>query len=89
MEDPSLPVSGCRIQWQDGGKLGDPEAGLQDIKRIIFCSLNDQNLVIDSSQEPDAMTEVDVGLEDEVVLERNTEEQSDFSPCWHIQTMGT
>ena len=58
LEDPSLPVSGCRIQWQDGEALRDPEVGLQDIEQIVSSSLNDQNLVANLSQEPGAMTEL-------------------------------
>ena len=45
LEDPSLPMSGCRIQWQDGEALRNPEAELRDIEQIISSSLNDQNLV--------------------------------------------
>ena len=80
LEDPSLPVSGCRIQWQDGEALRDPEVGLQDIEQIISSSLNDQNLVANLSQEPDAMTELSSEPEAKAFSERNTEEQSDAPP---------
>ena len=80
LEDPSLPVSGCRIRWQDGEAFRDPEVGLQDIEQIISSSLNDQNLLANLSQEPGAMTELGSESEAKAFSERNTEEQSDAPP---------
>ena len=80
LEDPSLPISGCRIQWQDGEALRNPEVVLQDIEQIISSSLNDQTLVANLSQEPGAMTELGAEPEAKASSERNTEEQSEFSP---------
>ena len=80
LEDPSLPVSGCRIQWQGGEALRNPEAGLQDIEQIISASLTDQVAAPHSSQGPSHVTGLGVGSETKAVNEFNNEGPSDTSP---------
>lgn len=77
LEDPSLPVSGCRIQWQDGEAVRDPEAGLQDIEQIVSESLNDQTPAVNLSQGPIS----DLGMEPEAKADRDRDiEEHSTSP---------
>ena len=71
LEDPSLPVSGCRIQWQDGQAVRNPEAGLKDIEQIVSASLanKDQgpNPVTELVAEPEAKQALGSDLKEHLV----------------------
>tara|TARA_B100000214_G_scaffold339799_1_gene285846 strand:+ start:437 stop:1252 length:816 start_codon:yes stop_codon:yes gene_type:complete len=79
-EDPSLPISGCRIQWKDGEALRNPESGLRDIEQIVSSSLNDQNLIANLSQGPDPVKALGVEPEASALSESDTEEHADIPP---------
>ena len=76
-EDSSLPVSGCRIQWQGGQAVRNPEAGLQDIEQIVSEFLTNRTQLANMSQKPNSVTESDVGPMAELVLESEIDENFD------------
>ena len=77
IEDPSAPISGCKIQWQDGEAVRNPEAGLRDIEEIVSMALNDQTRAAGLSQGTG-----ELGVETEAIpfSESDTEGNSDTSP---------
>ena len=80
MEDPSLPVSGCRIQWQNGQAVRNPEAGLQDIEQIVSASLADKTNVADAGQGPSHLTDLSEEPEAKQALGSDIEEHFEASP---------
>ncbi|MAI11500.1 MAG: hypothetical protein CBD27_05150 [Rhodospirillaceae bacterium TMED167] len=81
MEDRSLPVSGCRIQWQDGQAVRNPETGLQDIEQIVSASLADQTQVANTDQGPNPLTELDRRPQAKQGLRSDVKEHFETSPA--------
>ena len=67
VDDKSISLSGCRVEWQDGQAVRDPEVTLQEIEQTVSTALKDQpptpEIALAIKSQPEVEPEIGINME--------------------------